>query len=136
MINLISNSIKFVTKGYIKVYAYYSFDCLWVSVIDTGPGISYEDQKHLFKMFSKLSATKDQNKTGCGLGLTICKKIIEFHNGLIQIESTLGLGSTFKFHIPTILNADSDFDSEADSCRVSREPISNQLHTMEVGNQM
>jgi len=56
-------------------------------VKDSGTGIRYQDQISLFKMFSKLSALSDMNKTGCGIGLTICKNIIERHGGEIKFES-------------------------------------------------
>lgn len=48
-------------------------------------------------MFSKLSATHDRNKTGCGLGLTICKQIVEKMNGEIKLESKLNVGTTVSF---------------------------------------
>jgi len=51
-------------------------DMVFICVTDDGPGISEEDQKSLFKLFGKIEKTHHQNKKGCGLGLTICKKLI------------------------------------------------------------
>jgi len=51
-------------------------DMIFMCVTDDGPGINEEDQKMLFKLFGKIDKTHHQNKKGCGLGLTICKKLI------------------------------------------------------------
>ena len=51
-------------------------------------------------MFGKLSAVEDKFKTGCGIGLTICKRIVEEHGGEIGLWSLPGSGSTFKFYLP------------------------------------
>eukprot|EP00347_Sterkiella_histriomuscorum_P006650 403351958 len=69
-----------------------------VQVIDTGIGISFENQKKLFKTFGKLKDTSGLNENGCGLGLTICKKISESMNGAMMLESFPGVGSTFTFY--------------------------------------
>ncbi|CDW77788.1 multi-sensor hybrid histidine kinase [Stylonychia lemnae] len=69
-----------------------------VQVIDTGIGISFENQRKLFKNFGKLKDTFGLNENGCGLGLTICKKISESMNGTIMLESYTGVGSTFTFY--------------------------------------
>ncbi|CAI2383219.1 unnamed protein product [Moneuplotes crassus] len=71
-----------------------------LSVIDTGIGISKVDQKSLFKLFSKLSSNHNRNKTGCGLGLTICKKLIEKMGGKITLSSEEGIGTTVECYFP------------------------------------
>ncbi|CAI2382514.1 unnamed protein product [Moneuplotes crassus] len=65
-----------------------------LKVIDTGIGIAQADQKSLFKLFGKLSSNHDRNKTGCGLGLTICKKLIEKLGGTISLSSKENIGTT------------------------------------------
>ncbi|CAI2387449.1 unnamed protein product [Moneuplotes crassus] len=65
-----------------------------LKVIDTGIGISKSDQKSLFKLFGKLSSNHNRNKTGCGLGLTICKKLIEKLGGTITLSSKENVGTT------------------------------------------
>ncbi|CAI2386732.1 unnamed protein product [Moneuplotes crassus] len=69
-----------------------------LKVTDTGIGISKVDQKSLFKLFGKLSSNHNRNKTGCGLGLTICKKIIEKLGGTISLHSEENVGTTVECH--------------------------------------
>ncbi|CAI2375312.1 unnamed protein product [Moneuplotes crassus] len=66
---------------------------LTLTVIDSGIGIPKRDQSSLFKLFGKTSSNHDRNKTGCGLGLTICKKILHKLGGDIKLESEEGKGT-------------------------------------------
>ena len=68
-------------------------------VIDTGIGIKEEDKSKLFKLFGFLETTKQLNTKGIGLGLHICKIIVQEYGGSIQVESTWGKGSSFTFLI-------------------------------------
>ena len=70
---------------------------LKISVIDTGIGIKQEDQSKLFKLFGFLESTKEINTKGIGLGLYICKKIINIFGGEVHLNSEFGQGSTFTF---------------------------------------
>jgi PAS domain S-box-containing protein len=98
--NLLSNACKFTPEGgHIALRAQNTKDEVTVSVTDTGPGISREDQHHLFKPYSRLE--KDQGRYGgLGLGLALSKKHIELHGGQIWVRSQKGQGSTFGFSIP------------------------------------
>ena len=69
--------------------------CLWIT--DTGIGIPKKDLSSLFKLFGKTSSNHRRNKTGCGLGLTICKMIIEKLGGHIKLESEEGVGTKVKW---------------------------------------
>jgi len=71
-----------------------------ISVEDTGPGISKEDQEKLFQPFQQLNASLTREHTGTGLGLNLCKKYVELHGGRIWVESEVGKGSKFVFRIP------------------------------------
>lgn len=71
-----------------------------ISVEDTGPGITPEDQKRLFLPFQQLEETLTKKHAGTGLGLSLCKKIVELHGGKIWVESEAGKGSRFIFIIP------------------------------------
>jgi signal transduction histidine kinase len=98
--NLISNSIKFTREGgVIKVGAHQDeAQCaFWVN--DTGPGMSAEQLAHVFDRFWQ---GKSLDESGAGLGLYICKGIVEAHGGRIWAESELGRGTTVRFTLPCL----------------------------------
>ena len=103
VMNLIGNSLKFTPpNGTIIVSAKKTDNEVGVSVKDTGPGMSKEDQAKLFKKFGLMgsSYSKTTNASGTGLGLYISKQIIAMHKGHMSVESELGKGSTFSFTLP------------------------------------
>jgi signal transduction histidine kinase len=73
---------------------------LVVRVIDTGIGISPEDQGKVFDKFKQVGEHLTDKPKGTGLGLPICREIIHHHGGQIWVESALGQGSTFVFTLP------------------------------------
>ena len=73
---------------------------VWVSIIDTGIGISPEDMPKLFQEFSQVESGPARPQQGTGLGLALCRKFIEMHGGAIGAESIPGRGSTFWFILP------------------------------------
>jgi signal transduction histidine kinase len=74
---------------------------LAIKVKDTGVGISKADLPHIFERFYQADSSRTKSKTdGFGLGLSIAKKIVEFHKGNIKVESKLGKGSTFIVKLP------------------------------------
>ncbi len=106
LLNLVSNAAKFTEEGSITVAAETIFDeqgrrLVRISVIDTGPGISEEDQKKLFQPFSQVDASLTRKVGGSGLGLSISQALVHMHEGEIGLESEVGVGSTFHFSIPT-----------------------------------
>jgi PAS domain S-box-containing protein len=99
--NLLENAIKFTPKnGKISIEARQEGTNVVVSVRDTGIGISKEDMKELFTKFYQA----DHSIPGSGLGLCICKAIVEAHSGKIWAESELGKGATFSFTLPISQN--------------------------------
>lgn len=100
--NFISNAIKYTEKGGIKVNVWKEKKKIKVSITDTGPGISTEEQKRLFKKFSRAKEGLKQHSIGAstGLGLYISKRIVEEMNGEVGVKSTVGKGSTFWFTLP------------------------------------
>src|SRR5690606_30109936 len=100
VINLISNAVKFTEQGTIIVRARQSNGELVVSVVDTGMGIAPADQPKVFERFKQVGETLTDKPKGTGLGLTICREIVEHHGGRIWVESELGRGSTFSFTLP------------------------------------
>ncbi|MCK9418569.1 MAG: ATP-binding protein [Nitrospirae bacterium] len=104
MVNLLNNAIKFTAQGGITVTAKKDREYLQVAVKDTGEGIFPEEQKVIFEEFYRIADNIAGRPKGSGLGLTISKKIIEYHGGTIWAESELGKGSTFTFRLPIDLD--------------------------------
>jgi signal transduction histidine kinase len=90
LINLIGNSLKFTFQGSITISAKiieYGGYYLEMMVCDTGMGINPEDRGKVFQMFGKLEATSKMNTSGVGLGLSICKQIVEELQGEIELTT-------------------------------------------------
>ncbi|MCK6577668.1 MAG: GAF domain-containing sensor histidine kinase [Anaerolineae bacterium] len=105
MLNLLTNAIKYNRPGgSIHVAAYLSTrhddPFVEVAVADSGPGINRADQKMLFQKFFRIADSPGAPQ-GTGLGLTIAKRIVEAHGGMIWLDSELGVGSTFYFTLPS-----------------------------------
>ena len=103
LINLVGNAIKFTDAGEVAIKAEANNGSFYVSVRDTGPGISAADQAKLFQEFQQADNAITRKKGGTGLGLAISKRIIEMHGGKIWVESQPGQGSTFAFSLPVIV---------------------------------
>jgi signal transduction histidine kinase len=102
VINLISNAVKFTVEGSITCSAHVDAgaDAVLVSVADTGVGIAPEDQAKVFEQFGQAGDTLTDKPRGTGLGLPICREIVEHHGGRLWLESQVGRGSTFSFSLP------------------------------------
>lgn len=100
MINLLSNAVKFTVQGSITCSIKQVDKQLIVSFNDTGIGIPSEALLTVFEKFKQIGDTLTEKPQGTGLGLPICKQIIEHHGGQIWVTSTLGTGSTFFFSLP------------------------------------
>lgn len=98
--NLISNAFKFTHKGTVSVSAKKSEGQYIVEVTDTGIGIDNTRFEHIFKPFRQADEGLSRSKGGVGLGLSICKKMVELWGGSINVTSQPGQGSTFSFTIP------------------------------------
>lgn len=99
--NLITNAIKYNRPdGSVAVSVREEDDFLVVDVSDTGIGIGREHLPLIFDQFYRVSRREDQKVKGTGLGLAIAKKIVEAHNGSIQVNSEPGQGSTFSVRLP------------------------------------
>jgi predicted ATPase/signal transduction histidine kinase/tRNA A-37 threonylcarbamoyl transferase component Bud32 len=104
VINLLSNAWKFTNEGSITVRAGLLEDAdghqfIRFGISDTGIGISPDDQEKVFEKFRQVGDTLTDKPKGTGLGLPICREIIEYHGGRIWLESEPGNGSTFFFTI-------------------------------------
>lgn len=100
LINLLSNAVKFTKQGTVKIKAKQEPTQLVVSITDSGIGIAPEDQVKVFEKFKQAGDTLTDKPKGTGLGLPICKEIVEHHGGQLWLESELGKGSTFYFSLP------------------------------------
>lgn len=102
--NLLSNACKFTSVGKITVEAVKTAQSgnkieLFFLVLDTGIGIDKEGQDKLFKSFSQVDASISRRYGGTGLGLNISKQLVEMMDGKIHVQSELGKGTMFSFHI-------------------------------------
>lgn len=105
MLNLLSNAAKFTDEGDIIVEISLKPGEsgrreMRISVKDSGPGISKEDQAKLFQAFSQVDDSPTRKTGGTGLGLAICQELVRMHGGQIWVESEVGKGSTFSFTLP------------------------------------
>ncbi|MGE5457647.1 MAG: sensor histidine kinase, partial [Methanococcaceae archaeon] len=99
--NLLTNAIKFsYLNSTIKITVYIQDKFCFVSIKDSGIGISDEDLKNLFKIDVKVSRNGTSNEQGSGLGLVLCKEFIEINGGNLLVESQPGKGSEFIFTLP------------------------------------
>jgi signal transduction histidine kinase len=102
MVNLFSNAVKFTSQGTVSCSARTVDDNVRVCVSDTGVGIQPELLESIFEEFTQAGEHLSNRPPGTGLGLTICKHIIEGHGGHIWAESRVGQGSSFIFTLPAI----------------------------------
>ncbi len=102
VMNLIDNAMKYTAEGGIKVTLDGDEKEVTVGISDTGPGIAPEDAAHLFQKFYRIDNSATRTIGGTGLGLYLCRRLIENFNGRIWVDSKLGEGSTFKFTLPRL----------------------------------
>jgi len=99
--NLLENAVKYSPDGgHIRVSAKMDSEHLVIGVSDHGIGISPQDQAKLFAPFQRLGNSRVEGVKGTGLGLLVCRRLVEAHGGRIWVESELGKGSTFFFTLP------------------------------------
>ena len=101
--NFIDNAIKYsAPETTIEMIGRQYLNEVWVGVKDQGPGVKSEEIQYLFKSFgrTKISSRPTGGEKTTGLGLVICKKIVEAHHGKIGVETVSGQGSTFWFSLP------------------------------------
>lgn len=99
--NLISNALKFTSKGEVRVRAeQLSHDTIRFAVLDTGIGIADADQDRIFQEWVQLDNPLQRQVKGTGLGLPLSRRLAQLLGGTLTVESKLGLGSTFYFTVP------------------------------------
>jgi PAS domain S-box-containing protein len=100
--NLFDNAVKYTPEGKISLGLTGNDQVVQCFVRDTGPGIPADDLPHLFQKFYRVDNSATRTIGGTGLGLFICRKIIEMYNGRIWAESELGKGSSFYINLPRL----------------------------------
>lgn len=104
LMNLVTNAVKFTEQGYIfiELSCYEKEDQNWLKMVvkDSGIGIKEEDQVHLFESFNRLDTKKNRSIEGTGLGLPICKRLVQAMHGNIRVDSEYGKGSTMTVEVP------------------------------------
>lgn len=103
LLNLCSNAIKFTDKGFIRISIRYenSMDRLYFIVQDSGIGMSEENKRTIFDTFRQADSSTTRKYGGTGLGLTLSKQLARLLGGDIDVDSKLGIGSTFALYVPT-----------------------------------
>lgn len=100
--NLFDNAVKYTDSGKITIALTGNEEVVQMYIKDTGGGIPTGDLPHLFQKFYRVDNSSTRTKGGSGLGLFICKKIIELYKGRIWVESVVGMGSTFYINLPRL----------------------------------
>ncbi len=98
--NILDNAVKYSPGGEVRVSARQEGRSLVISVHDQGPGISPEAQAKLFQPFERVRGAETDGVKGIGLGLLVCRSLVEAHGGKIWLESEPGQGTTFYFTLP------------------------------------
>ena len=98
--NLLSNAIKFTNSGNVRISAHYSEGTLTIEVVDTGIGMSKEGLRRIFSPFSQADTQTTRLYGGTGLGLTLCRQLIERMQGEIKVNSKEQVGTRFTVTLP------------------------------------
>jgi len=100
IINLVTNAILYTSSGQINIRTFADENYVYLEVQDTGLGIPANELPYIFERFYRGEQVAQLNKPGIGLGLTIAKETLLFHEGDIEVESESGVGSTFRLRLP------------------------------------
>ncbi len=126
--NLIDNAIKFTAAGTVRIAVDYNQDLLSIRIEDNGIGISDEAKTRLFQAFSQADGSTTRKYGGTGLGLTICKQLVELMGGEIGINDQRTQGSCFWFTLPAAIAS----ASEIQPLQVAATPLYNQQSVLVV----
>lgn len=105
LINLLGNACKFSSGGEVRICALHQPDRIYLSVADTGIGMTAEQQQHIFDPFRQADSSTTRKYQGSGLGLSITRQLCELMGGSIRVQSELGKGSTFIVELPLPIQA-------------------------------
>lgn len=104
ILNLLSNAIRYTeNNGYIYIKAYKCKNSIKIHIKDNGIGIPKDNLKYIFERFYRVDSSRSRDTGGIGVGLTICKSIVDLHKGIINVKSEEGLGSEFIVELPILV---------------------------------
>lgn len=98
--NLVHNAVKFTNEGSITISSFTRNGMANIVITDTGIGVDDETMRRIFEPYEQGTISKTMVEGGFGLGLNICKRLIELHGGTLEVKSVVGQGSTFSFTLP------------------------------------
>jgi len=107
---LLSNAIKFTRNGSVRLKARITDGKLSLRISDTGIGLSDEQKKKIFQLFTQVDGSRTRYYGGIGVGLTLANKLVQLLNGSLEVESTLNKGSTFTITVPVEESSDQKSD--------------------------
>ncbi len=120
LINLLSNAIKFTPEGGNVVLRLWGNESdIFLQVVDSGMGIPLEYRSVIFEKFQQLDFYRRRSYEGTGLGLALTKQLVELHGGTIEVESSVGQGSTFTVHLPSQIRSAVDYARAARPIRAA-----------------
>ncbi len=100
LVNLLGNALQYTDTGQITIKGWTQGEQVWLAVQDTGIGIAAADLPHVFERFWRADRSRSRGSGGTGIGLAICKRLVELQGGQIQVSSQVDQGSTFQFWLP------------------------------------
>lgn len=121
--NLFDNAVKYTPEGKVSIGLTGNDQVAQCYVRDTGPGIPADDLPHLFQKFYRVDNSATRTIGGTGLGLFICRKIVELYNGRIWVESEVGKGSSFYINLPRLNSQRADELKKASAEGTDLQPI-------------
>lgn len=118
LFNLVGNAVKFTDSGGVLIHVALAGDQLRISVKDSGPGITSDDQARIFERFERGSTGSRVDTAGTGLGLAMVKGLAQAMSGEVGLSSTPGKGSTFWFTFPVTVSDPARLERELEGMRV------------------
>jgi len=121
VVNLLTNGAKFTTEGgHISIAVQREGDEAVLRVKDTGVGIAAELLPHIFELFTQAERSLDRSQGGLGIGLSLVQRLVEMHEGRVEVSSVLGQGSEFVVYLPVMLSPATQLQSPLE---VTAKPI-------------
>lgn len=126
LFNLLHNAVKFTNEGSVSIDATYKNGVATIQVADTGVGMEEETRKKIFQAYEQGAPTV-ASMGGIGLGLPICKQLVELHGGRISVQSTPGKGSVFSFTLPLAVSVAEEIERDLEMAASVAEEIKRDL---------